>query len=402
MKQGAVPILYVDEGVAFGGSLIVTARLVNALDKNKYRPIVVTAMPLESISYLFDPDIKVISLKKKFTYRERILLTEKFDKLYFDFLFKICIYTFSLIEWFFNRSYSYKLSEILKKYNIQVVHSNNDIAVIKEAHKLGIKKLWHIHGASLSKPNPKRKYWLEQCDHYIAISNYVAELATKNFSRDGNKISVLHNPINPEIKQYDQQEAKDLKNHLGIGSKKVIGVFGRLVEWKGQKEFLDAFKLLASKNQDVCALFVGDDSELGSYRKVLEDKVESENLSERVYFSGFVKDTNKYYQLCDLIVHCSIEPEPFGLVITEAMQNKIPIVVSNLGAAPELVQNNHTGLIADPKKPNQLADQMEKILLNNELSELYVKNAYEFCTNTMDPTIYARKTEAIYENCLNK
>ena len=68
-------ILIVDEGIGFGGSLIVSARLAASLDKTKFNPIIVTAMDINIARDHVDEKIKLLSLSKNFTYVDRAKIT---------------------------------------------------------------------------------------------------------------------------------------------------------------------------------------------------------------------------------------------------------------------------------------------------------------------------------------
>ena len=69
----------------------------------------------------------------------------------------------------------------------------------------------------------------------------------------------------------------------------------------------------------------------------------------------------------DVCVHTSIEPEPFGLVITEAMLYGIPVVASDRGAPKEIVEDGLSGFLIDPEDTGKLAETIIQLLSDESL-----------------------------------
>ena len=131
-----------------------------------------------------------------------------------------------------------------------------------------------------------------------------------------------------------------LRAELRLGDGPVVGVFGRLAAWKGQHILVRALAEL----DDTQALIVGD-ALFGEqpYRASLEGEIGRSSGRHRIHLTGFRPDIPALMQLCDVVVHTSIAPEPFGRVIVEAMLAGRPVIASAAGGAKEIVEDGRSG-----------------------------------------------------------
>lgn len=168
-----------------------------------------------------------------------------------------------------------------------------------------------------------------------------------------NLTQVIYNGF--DLQQYCDDSGKPLTPSLDIPKKGwIIGHFSRLSPWKGQHVLIEA---LAHCPDDVYAILVGD-ALFGEqeYARDLHQQVHKLGLEDRVKFLGFRSDVPELMSACDLIVHTSIAPEPFGRVIVEAMLCGCPVIAAKAGGAMELVEHGVTGWLCPPSHPRQLAD----------------------------------------------
>jgi glycosyltransferase involved in cell wall biosynthesis len=165
---------------------------------------------------------------------------------------------------------------------------------------------------------------------------------------------VVHNGFDPAIYHIQIQNSPQTKQHLGLEGRFVVGHFSRLSPWKGQHILLEA---LTHCPDEVTAILVGD-ALFGEkqYVEQLHQKVVELGLSKRVQFFGFRGEVAPLMAVCDLIVHTSIAPEPFGRVIVEAMLCGRPVVAAAAGGALELIESGKTGWLVEPENIEELAD----------------------------------------------
>jgi glycosyltransferase involved in cell wall biosynthesis len=144
----------------------------------------------------------------------------------------------------------------------------------------------------------------------------------------------------------------------------VVAVVGRLAPWKGQDVFLRA--LAAAKHRPRQIFLVGGtffDEE--PYRAGLE-RLAAE-LALPVTFTGHLDDPDAVLRQADVLVHCSVLPEPFGQVVTEGMRAGCAVVATRPGGPAEIVEPEVSGLLVDAGDERQLTAALDRLLENPEL-----------------------------------
>ena len=173
---------------------------------------------------------------------------------------------------------------------------------------------------------------------------------------------VIYNAISEQGFAPEDRAAlrEKLVNETGFSpNEPIIGVFGRLAEWKGQDVVVEALKSLPRCQLAIVggALF-GEDS----YEAQLRRKIVEAGLKDRVRMLGFRSDVPSLMGGVDVVVHSSIQPEPFGRVIVEAMLAGTPVIATRAGGAMEIVRNGETGLLVSPGDANDLTEALNSLL----------------------------------------
>ena len=154
------------------------------------------------------------------------------------------------------------------------------------------------------------------------------------------------------------------------GEVPVVGLVGRLQPWKGQDRMLLAQSLLRARGHSFHLVIVGGDSyELSpEYAQSLPALVKRLGLSDAVTLTGEVPDTGPYVEQMDILVNAS-DPEPFGIVLLEAMAKGVPVMAVDSGGPSEFIEHGRTGVLARSGDPEALADALEPLLVSAELRE---------------------------------
>jgi glycosyltransferase involved in cell wall biosynthesis len=156
-----------------------------------------------------------------------------------------------------------------------------------------------------------------------------------------------------------------------------IGTIRTLSKKYGVEYLIRAFAMLSPKYSNIRLEIVGD----GELMKFL-DKLSSElNVRDKVTFHGFVSqlsEEEKYHKLLEnldvFVIPSIIDSETFGVAAVEASAYSIPVVASDVGGLPEVVENEHTGLIVPAKDVEKLAIAIEKLILDENLRKTLGKN----------------------------
>jgi len=394
-------VIFVDQAVAFGGSIVVLAHLVRFLDQERFEPVLITLMPPEVLRDLFDPSVRIHRLKFSANYTERDKFVARFRR--FGWLaHRLGAYVFTLKSFGSDCAYRWRLWRVLRAERPDLVHINNNAPHAAEVCALaGIPFIWHFHGLpSGHHLSPWGSWVLRKARRFVSISEYTSSLADE-YRRPGfQPIDVIPNPA-PKTVDAPATQLLELRRRWGIRPDAVvIGIFGRLVRWKGELEFLRAFNEVRREFPNAVALVVGNASDLGQEYEADLRAFVGQDLRDSVVFTGYTADVVPLYQMCDIVVHASIEPEPFGLVIVEAMSAGAAVVASQLGAGPEIVADGETGLVVDPRRPELLADALRRLLSNAELRSRLAKRGKDYAREKFDPGRYAFALGELYTSLL--
>lgn len=230
---------------------------------------------------------------------------------------------------------------------------------------------------------PKWKIWIKkiilgflfkQVDIFFYIGKENKEFL-KFYGADESKMIFTPYAVDNDYfkKEYEKLKNKkdELRNEMGINNKDIVILFvGKLIPKKRPIDLLLAYeKIFNKKNiKDISLVYVGD----GELRKEIEKIIKDKNLY-KVFLVGFQsqKDLPKYYTIADIFVLPSDIGETWGLVVNEAMNFGLPVIVSNMvGCGPDLVKNGENGFIFKVGDIEELKKSLEKLILNNLNKEL--------------------------------
>jgi len=199
------------------------------------------------------------------------------------------------------------------------------------------------------------------------IANSRASRSAYRAAGGSTPASVVYNGLDPApFDAISSHEVTALRTRLGLGEGPVIGVFSRLANWKGQHVLVEAVGRIRAlvERIGVQVLLVGDALFEGdrAYAEALRAQVEARGLADRVHFLGFRDDVPALMRLCDVVVHTSTAPEPFGRVIVEGMLAERPVVATAAGGATEILVDGRTGRLVPAGDPGALATVLSELL----------------------------------------
>src|SRR5205814_1310201 len=140
-----------------------------------------------------------------------------------------------------------------------------------------------------------------------------------------------------------------------------VGIVGRLAPWKGQHVFLDgfaeAFRGTNVRGRVIGSALFGEDE----YAASLPERAARLGIANQIDFRGFRADVWKELGGLDVLVHCSVTPEPFGQVVLEGMAAGLPVVAAAAGGPTEIVTNGVDGILTSPGDAGGLARVLRRL-----------------------------------------
>jgi glycosyltransferase involved in cell wall biosynthesis len=165
-------------------------------------------------------------------------------------------------------------------------------------------------------------------------------------------------------------------------------MFGRISPWKGQEVFLRALAELPQVNAVIAG---GAHFSAQELENRLRAQATELGVQARVTFAGHVQDVIGLMGSCDVVVHCSTSPEPFGQVILQAMLVGTPVVASDGGGAREIVVHNETGQLTPMRDARALAAAIRRYLDHPEWSKQLAAKAQERAYQSFSARVMASR-----------
>jgi glycosyltransferase involved in cell wall biosynthesis len=275
-------------------------------------------------------------------------------------------------------AYEGRLREVLSVIDPDVVHTNGFKAHIAaaRARRKGPGLVWHMHEYVSGRPTTRvlvRRY-AARTSVIVANSDSVAA-DVRGITGSRAPVRVIPNAVDL-IRFSPAGPVEDLDALCGLerapdGTVRV-GLVATLSRWKGHETFLRALAALPPALPVRGYIIGGALYDTDGSQHSIEDLralAASLNLNDRVGFAGFVHSVDRAMRALDVVVHASTMPEPFGLVIAEAMGCGRAIVTSGTGGAGELVRDGIDAVTHRPGDSVDLAAQLERLATDPALRQ---------------------------------
>lgn len=303
-------------------------------------------------------------------------------------------------------AYERRLRRAVRSFDPDLVHSNGLKAHVLAA-RLGAGRhalVWHLHeyvsGRRLTRALLRR--YAPRCRAVVANSASVAADVSSIFAA-APPICVVHNTVDLE-RFAPTGPVLDLDRIAGLDpapSAVRVGLVATFGRWKGHEIFIEALRrVLAGTTQPVRGYIVGgplyDTAGSQFTRAELEGMIATAGLASRVGLTGFV-DAAAAMRSLDVVVHASTEPEPFGLVIAEAMACGRAVITTAHGGAAEVIEPGRDALVAASGDPAAVAAAVLRLVTDPALRDALGARARTAAVERFAPRRMALQLASLYE-----
>ncbi len=309
------------------------------------------------------------------------------------------------LAWFF---LNYPLSilslwRLIKRRRIQLVHTNTGVIAspAMAARLARVPHVWHLREWFQEFPH----LWLAYA-RYMKLLSYRVIAVSNSIARQfpsQDKVVVVHNGFSLADFQLPKENARaELRLRYGLGDRFVVGCVGRIkLVRKGQEVLVAATGLLEQRGRPIKALIVGapfrgNEEHLEQLRHMVAEM----GIGDSVVFTGEMADPRPAYAAMDVLALTSVQPEPFGGVVMEAMCMGLPVIATNVGGSLDQVVDGVTGLFVPPGDASALADAIEKLMQDAELRRRMGVAAVNRIRDSFSLEEMTRKVEAIFEEAV--
>lgn len=300
-----------------------------------------------------------------------------------------------------------KIIDVVKYEKIDLLHVHYAIPhtisaflskdILKGTHDF--KLVTTLHGTDITlvglEPafHPLVKYSLDKSDAITAVSKHLADKTQQNFNYN-KTIDVIHNFI--DTNTYKPEQNAEIRKSLAPNGEKILM---HTSNFRPVKRVTDTIKILNEVNKKFPTrlIMIGD----GPERSSAEHLARELGIQDKVKFLGKQISTAELTAAADIFLLPS-QSESFGLSALEAMSCGVPVIGSNIGGIPEVIEHGETGFVAELGDIPRMSKYIIDLLDNPKKYEAFSKNSRErtlqhFACNRIVP-----KYVKLYEDLLSK
>lgn len=310
-----------------------------------------------------------------------------------------------------------RLQEIVEERGVTLLHARSRApawSALLAARRTKRPFVTTYHGAYSSRVPFKMLYnsVMARGDRVIANSHYTAGLIAARHHVPPENMRVIYRGIDlsrfaPEAIAPARLDA--LREAWGVAEgQPIILHAARLSRWKGQADVVEAARKLrdAGKLGDAVVIFAGDIQDRDEYREELEAQIRDAGLQDRVRLVGHCDDIPAAFRLATVAVLASTRAETFGRTSIESQAAGCPVIVTDIGAAPENVipaasGDDFTGWVVPTGDSTRLADAIgEALALPEEVRAAIGQRARAHVAGQFTLKDMQRRTLAVYDDLL--
>jgi glycosyltransferase involved in cell wall biosynthesis len=290
--------------------------------------------------------------------------------------------------------YAQRCLEIVQVKTFDVIHAHDWVtfpAAVALATEMQKPLVVHIHATEYDRSgeniNPEvyeiERRGMQAASAVIAVSHYTAGILAGRYGVPFDKIRVVHNGIN---------HRQITPRPYASRREATVLFMGRITYQKGPEFFVQAAEQVLRKYDNVRFVLAG----WGDLAPGIIEMVAARRLGTKIHFTGFLRDgqVDNAYRMSDLYVMPSVS-EPFGLTALEAVQYRLPVILSKTTGVGEVLRDG--ALKVDFWDVNKMAEQIVSVLKNPSLAEGLRTNALNEINNLTWDTA-ARKCLSVYND----
>ncbi len=234
----------------------------------------------------------------------------------------------------------------------------------------------------------------------IVCTDYMRREVERALHSPGDKVDIIYNGIRAEKKQHQTDfDFWNFRRNYANDREKIVYYVGRMTHEKGVSVLINAApKVAAEMGGYVKFVIIG-----GGITDNLKRQAWDLGIWDKFYFTGFMSDEalDKFQTVADCAVFPSLY-EPFGIVALESFAARVPVVVSDTGGLPEVVQHTKTGIVTYTGDADSLAWGILEVLKNPSYRQWLVDNAYQDLEKRFSWDKLAQQTVSVYDRVVQE
>jgi glycosyltransferase involved in cell wall biosynthesis len=297
----------------------------------------------------------------------------------------------------------FELGRLLRRERVDILHTHNTTAFIDGligARIAGVPIMIHTDHC---KNYPIERRWMvaenvasRLVDKVVAVSNHTREELLHYEGLAPDKVTVIHNGINPRPPVGPGVAA--LRREFGFTPDQfIVGTVGRLEPQKGLDLLLASVPVIAATHPNARFVIVGG----GTLEAELKEQARTLGILDRVIFTGWRTDAVALMDMIDCFVQTS-NFEGLPMVLLEAMSLGKPIIACGVGGVPEVVEHEHTGLTVHTRAADDFGRAVIRLISDRELTARFGRQARARYEERFTAQTMASSYQQLYEQFLDQ
>ncbi len=238
---------------------------------------------------------------------------------------------------------------------------------------------------------------LKYTDFHISVCELVRHNLIKNNYFPENRICAIHNGVDTTEFQPNEELRKKARQEFGFKDTDVVcGISARLSPAKGHVFLFKALQMISNECPEVKILVLGT----GALENELKNLANELGLSNKIIFAGYRKDMAYCTQSFDIAVLPSIDCDTSSFSLKEAMSEGIPVIASNYGGLPEIIDNGVEGRIVPAATIEPLAQAIKELAKNPDIRIKMGEKARKRAVQMFSTQQFVNKTLETYIQAL--
>jgi glycosyltransferase involved in cell wall biosynthesis len=378
-KGGPTTVCFPFLGRQVGGSDISALKLINALDRSRFRPLILIHEQEGPTARLFAAHGHEVHFPPSWSGAKRRGRWA------------------ALLQGVFSIG---ALARFLRQQQVRIVHTNDGLthATYTLAARLaGARHVWHHR----SHPRARGVRFVAPFTADAVIT--VSQFATPSWPLlpMGDRCAVVPSPFDTEWTKIDRDKCRrSALEELSLAEPVLlVGFFGNLVQRKRPLVFVETVAQLKeiAPGQRVIGLMLGEPRQ--NLEKEISNRAQELGVGEQIRLLGFRSDPERWLAACDCLLVPSVD-EPFGRTLIEAMLLGTPVIGADSGGNREAIRHEKTGLLVQPDDSGAFAAAIHRLIADRPLRQLIVEAARADALGRFGTARHVNAVMAIYDRVL--
>lgn len=294
-----------------------------------------------------------------------------------------------------------RFKRLLKDEHVDLIHAHEFDANVQGtfvATLSGIPLVATVHGKNYFWEKLRRRLayrWVSRRATMVTVSENLKHFVVEKVGIDPGQVKVVYNGVDvlPQIDPFDIGKCKE---DLGLPSgNQIVGVVGNLYPVKGHQYLIASIPAVLAKCPNTTFVFAGR----GQLEAELKSQAFQLGVNEQIRFLGLRQDIPRILSMLDVFVLPSLS-EGLSMAILEAMVAGKPVIATDVGGNPELVEDGETGYLVPSQNSQALADRLITMLTNSARALQFGETGQRRAQGRFSLQTMVREYQVLYDQCI--